>query len=108
MASSITTVDVAILSMGLPSMASVNAFPRVIATSSMMWWSLSPWALRTRSKEAYLANVSTMCFRNWMSHSTSNFPVPSMSKSTEICVSLVLRSTLDALPVIGTGSTLEL
>lgn len=101
MASSMTTVDVAILSIGLPSIASVMALPMVIATSSMRWWSLSPVAFMAMSNEAYLARVSTMCLRNWMSHSTSNFPVPSMPSSTEMSVSRVLRSTFADLPVIA-------
>lgn len=101
MASSMTTVEVAILSMGLPSMAWTMALPMVMAASSMRWWSLSPVAFMAMSNEAYLARVSTMCLRNWMSHSTSNLPVPSMLSSTEISVSRVLRSTFADLPVIG-------
>ena len=100
MASSMTTVDVAILSMGEPSIDCVRALPMVMATSSMRWWSLSPDAFILMSKDAYLARVSTMCFRNWLSHATSNFPAPSIFKSTEIVVSRVLRSTLADLPVI--------
>ena len=96
------TTAVAILSMGSSPMACLSAFPRVMAVSSMMWWSLSPSALRTRSKPAYLARVSVMCFRNWMSQVTSNLPVPSMLRSTEILVSLVLRSKEDVLAVMLT------
>ena len=97
MASSMTTVDVAILSMGSSSSALANAFPRVIPTSSMRWWSLSPAAFMVISMSEYLERVSIMCFRNWLSQSTSYFPVPSTFSSTEICVSLVFLSILAVL-----------
>ena len=56
----------------------------------------------TRSNEAYLVRVSVMCLRNWMSLSTSNFPVPSMSNEAEMRVSRVLRSISDFLTVMVT------
>ncbi len=78
-----------------------------MALSSMMWWSLSPAALILTSKEAYLARVSVMCFRNWMSLVTSNFPVPSMSSDIEMRVSLVLRSISDFLAVMLNSLRME-
>ena len=105
-ASSIGTMAVPILWMGASPMACLRAFPSVMAASSMMWWSLSPDASILRSNPAYLARVSVMCLRNWMSHVTSNFPLPSMSRSTETLVSLVLRSIEDDLLITENGCRL--
>ena len=77
-------VDVAILSMGSLPKAIAKTFPNVIPTSSMRWWSLSPVAVIMISIDEYLENVSIMCLRNWSSHVTSYFPVPSTFSSMTI------------------------
>jgi hypothetical protein len=63
--------------------------------SSTVWWpsiSMSPAAWMVRSNTPWRANASSMCVRNGSGVWIARLPVPSISRSTLICVSFVFRS----------------
>src|ERR1043165_5291974 len=65
--------------------------------SSTVWWpsiSMSPAAVTARSNTPCRANASSMWERNGSGVWIVRCPVPSSSRSTLICVSLVFRSSL--------------
>src|SRR5690606_30549803 len=89
--------------------ALANAWPRVMPTSSTVWWSsmcTSPWHSMSRSISPWRAIWSSMCSRKGTPMAKFALPVPSRLTAALMRVSRVLRST-NALRSTMTSSAKE-